>query len=216
MVGTTTYMSTTTTSGAYEGCYTMTYTNPSSGFINQADYIADYSGTPVGYDIGYQSSTGYIWMATDNATSPLLCYENSSGDVLESIPASIGIGSDIRGVAFEGTSSQFIWVSNQTTNELYKIDLQMTGIEVNTSVNPSTSAEISCSENPFCSNTVVSLAGFTGNISVEVYDIQGRKVLSEVAESSIILNGQSLPSGSYLILATDEMGCSATSRVIKL
>ena len=69
-------------------------------------------------------------MAVDDATSPIRCYEVTSGGVLEAIPASIGIGSTIRGMTYElGTDSLYIWASNPTTDELYRIHLDFTALE---------------------------------------------------------------------------------------
>ncbi|MCD4706562.1 MAG: T9SS type A sorting domain-containing protein [Candidatus Sabulitectum sp.] len=215
MAGSTTYVS--TTYGTYEGCYAMSYASASAGYTSKSDYIGNYSGTPTGYDIGYQPSdaAGDIWMATDNATSPVSCYQTTSGGIVMSLPASIGIGSDIRGVTFEDGSGQFIWVSNQTTNELHRIDLY-TDIDGSSAIEIQGTAGISFTQNPFHNSTALSLTGFTGKVSLEVFDIRGRKVFSKVTESSLLLNGESLPSGTYLIRATDETGNAATSSVIKL
>lgn len=215
MSGSTTYVS--TTYGTYEGCYAMSYSSPSSGYTSKSDYIGNYSGTPTGYDIGYQPSdaAGDIWMANDNATSPVACYQATSGGIVMSLPASIGIGSDIRGVTFEGTSGQFLWVSNQTTDEFYRVDLY-TDIDGSSTTEIQGTASISFTQNPFYGSTVVNLNGFTGEAFIEVFDIRGRKVFSKTAGGSFLLNGESFPSGAYLIRATNEIGCAATSRVIKL
>lgn len=215
MVGSTTYVS--TTYGTYEGCYAMAYASASTGYTSKSDYIGDYSGTPTGYDIGYQPSdaAGDIWMANDNATSPISCYQSATGGIVTSLPASIGIGSDVRGVTFEDGSGQYMWVSNQTTDKLYRIDLY-TDIEGSSVIGIQGTACISFTQNPFYDSTVISLTGFSGNISVEIFDLRGRKVFYENTEDNLLLNGESLPSGTYLIRATDESGYAATSRVIKL
>jgi hypothetical protein len=109
-----------TTYSSYEGCYSFYFSG--SYFTSKTDYIADYWGTNNGYDIAYEN--GNIWMAVDNATSPIRCYEATSGGVLQMVPASIGIGSTIRGMAYEtGTDSPYIWASNTTTDELYRIEI---------------------------------------------------------------------------------------------
>ncbi|MEA3266159.1 MAG: T9SS type A sorting domain-containing protein [Candidatus Fermentibacteria bacterium] len=216
MSGSTTYMSTTYNS-TYEGCYSMAYSSPTAGYTSKSDYISNYSGTPTGYDIGYQPSDaqGDIWMANDNATSPVACYQVTSGGIVMSLEASIGIGSDIRGVTFEEGSGQYLWVSNQTTDELYRIELT-TGTEDASTIDLPGIVEITASQNPFYSSTVITLTGFPGEVSLEVFDLRGRRVMSEVAEGCLLLDGTSLPSGAYLIRATDETGNSATASVLKL
>ena len=215
MSGTTTYMSTTLMS--YEGCYALTYASPTSGYTSKTTYISDYSGTPVGYDIGYQQNDGVgdIWMANDNATSPVACYEAGSGGIVSSLPASIGIGSDIRGVTFEGASGQFMWVSNQTTDKIYRIALY-TDIEDGSTLDVSGSVSIGVTQNPFYSSTLVNFAGFPGEVSVEVFDLRGRLVFSEFAEGNLLLNGELLPSGTYIVRATDETGNTAACSAVKL
>lgn len=109
-----------TTYSTYEGCYRYYFSG--SAFTSKSTYIGDYWGSNSGYDIAYES--GNIWLAVDNATSPIRCYEATSGGVLEAIPASIGIGSTVRGITYElDTDSPFIWASNPTTDELYRIDV---------------------------------------------------------------------------------------------
>jgi len=196
----------------------MAYSSPTAGYTSKSDYIGNYSGTPTGYDIGYQPSDamGDIWMANDNATSPVACYQAGSGGIVMSLEASIGIGSNIRGVAFEEGSGQYLWVSNQTTDELYRIDLSGSGTEDASTIDLPGIAEITAAQNPFYSSTLITLTGFTGDVSLEVFDLRGRMVMSEVAEGYLLLDGTSMPSGAYLIRATDETGNSATASVLKL
>lgn len=215
MVGSTTYASNTYSS--YEGCYDLAFSSTSSGYSSMSTYIGDYAGTPTGYDIGYEQGTdgsGDIWMAIDNATSPVRCYEASTGGGVEGIEAGIGIGSDIRGVCFEGTSSQYLWVSNQTTDELYRVDLG-TGVEsgASTGVRP---LEVSLTRNPFRASTVVRLTGFAGPARLDVFDLSGREVLSEPADQSYVLDGSSLPAGVYVVRATGPAGRSAAASAVKL
>lgn len=98
MVGSITYLS--TTSFFYEGCYAFNYVSPYSGYSSKSEYIGDYFGTPAGYDIGFQQTDSVedIWMATDNVTNPVSCYQAGTGNIVCSVEACIGIGSDILGV----------------------------------------------------------------------------------------------------------------------
>ncbi|MBD3370037.1 T9SS type A sorting domain-containing protein [Candidatus Fermentibacteria bacterium] len=215
MVGSTTYASNTYSS--YEGCYDLAFSSTSSGYSSMSTYIDDYAGTPTGYDIGYEQGTdgsGDIWMAIDNATSPVRCYEASTGGGVEGIEAGIGIGPDIRGVCFEGTSSQYLWVSNQTTDELYRIDLS-TGTSSG-STSPVEPLGLAVGQNPFSASTTVGLTGFAGSALVEVFDMCGRTVHSERVEGSFVLDGSSISSGLYVVRATDSGGRNAKASIVKL
>ena len=82
------------------------------------------------YDIAYEGvnnvrADGDMWIACDDAQNPVKAL-NSSGQVVDEVPASIGIGSDIWGRAYEKGTSRFLWVNNQTDKKIYKIDLDGT------------------------------------------------------------------------------------------
>jgi hypothetical protein len=215
MVGNTTYASDTYSS--YEGCYSLTFSSSSSGYSSRTTYIGDYAGTPTGYDIGYErgaDGSGDIWMAVDDATSPVKCYQASTGGMVEGIEASIGIGSDIRGVCFEDSSSRYLWVSNQTTDQLYRIDLgTAVGEGGRAGIKP---LGINVGQNPFYGVTTVYLNGFGDHAILQVFDLCGREVLSEPAGQSCMLDGSLLPAGVYVLRAIDPAGRIATASVVKL
>lgn len=199
------------TYSSYNRCYTFNYYN--TYFSNRADYITDFWGTENGYDIAYLN--GDIWMAVDNSTSPIRCYEKTSGGVLEAIPASIGIGSDVRGVTYEtGTDSPYLWVSNQTTDELYRINL-FTGIADNDKLLLS-NLWLSCSTNPFHSSVVISGNGFFGASILEIYDITGRVLESVGFSGTYTWNATGMPDGAYLVNVSDCEGNRESLKLLKL
>jgi len=208
----TTYMS--TTYGSYEGCYSFTYGSPSTGYTAKSNYIADYQGTPTGYDIGYQpvNGGGDIWMATDEPTSPVKCYEATSGGVCAAIPASIGIGSDIRGVTFD--TNNHLWVSNPTTDKLYEIS-DYVGIS-SPSVESMQPQSLSVGCNPFNSTLVISINGFGENSVLEIYDLQGRLIHSVAVANSYTWDAANIPSGTYILRVTGDSGPVISRNIVKL
>lgn len=205
-----------TTYSSCEGCYALELESPSSGYSSKSEYIGDYSGTPTGYDIGFQQtdSAGDIWMATDNATSPVSCYQAATGTIVCSLEASIGIGSDIRVIAFEESSNNYLWVSNPTTDKLYRVEL-LVGIDDSRSPE-SEFRGISIDRNPFFSVLNMSLTGFEGSVTLEIYNLQGRKIYSAMAENSYSWDNSTIPSGIFFIRVFDETGWVVTESVVKL
>jgi hypothetical protein len=134
--------------------------------------------------------------------------------MVEGIEASIGIGSDIRGVCFEDSSSRYLWVSNQTTDQLYRIDLgTAVGEGGRAGIKP---LGINVGQNPFYGVTTVYLNGFGDHAILQVFDLCGREVLSEPAGQSCMLDGSLLPAGVYVLRAIDPAGRIATASVVKL
>ena len=142
------------------------------------------------------------------------CYE-TSGLPLDHISESIGIGSDIHGVAFEEESTQYLWVSNQTTDELYRIDLEPTGIEGSSS-SAATSVTLCCDHNPFQNSVLLQGSGFSGHAVLEIFDIYGRKILSERFTESYLWDAESAFIGAYFARVSDSSGNSAFIRLIKI
>ncbi|MCD4774416.1 MAG: T9SS type A sorting domain-containing protein [Candidatus Aegiribacteria sp.] len=207
--GTKLYASTTYSS--YNGCYTFNFY--STYFSNKADYIFDFWGPEKGYDIAYLN--GDIWMAVDNSTSPIRCYEKASGGVLDAIPASIGIGSDVHGVTCEtGTDAPYLWVSNQTTDELYRINL-FTGIADDDKPLLS-NLRLSCSTNPFYSSVVITGNDFFGASILEIYDVTGRILESVSFSGTYTWNATGIPDGAYFVNVSDCEGNREFLKLLKL
>jgi hypothetical protein len=206
-------MYTSNTYSSYEGCDRFSFSG--SAFTTKSAYISDYDGTPTGYDIAFQPAGGNIWMATDDATSPVSCYDHPSGGIMVSLPASIGIGSDCRGLAFETGSSQYLWVSNITVNELYRVDLG-TGVGEDYSSDLESASVLTCSQNPFSGSVVLQGQGFGAEAVLEIFDAAGRLVLEEVFTGTLHWNATAEPTGSYFAIMRTTEGISDVLRLVKL
>ncbi len=202
---------TSTTYGSYDGCYTFNFYN--TYFSGKSTYIPGYWGSESGYDIAYHD--GDIWMAVDNATSPIRRYEQTSGGVLEMIPADIGIGSDIHGVTYETVvDAPFLWVSNQTTDELYRIDIY-TGIADDVElVLPE--LNLSFSSNPFYSSVVITGSGFSSTSVLEIHDAAGRMIESSRFGGTYTWFAAGLPTGTYIVTVSDCEGSRESMKLLKL
>ena len=179
-------------------------------FGNQTEYIDEYAGSDNGFDIALLG--GNVWMATDNATSPVMCYQQGSGSLLNGVPATSGIGGEVRGVTVE---SDKIWVSNTATDELYRIT-EIVGIE-----EESTPVEtfLPCIEilgNPF-RNAVGFSANSCGAWQVKIFDPCGRLVyIGEFTDSMVWNPGSDIAGrGLYLAIFTNSEGIRQSAKLIK-
>ncbi|MCK5785828.1 MAG: T9SS type A sorting domain-containing protein [Candidatus Sabulitectum sp.] len=151
-------------------------------------------------------------MATDNATSPVMCYQQGSGSFLTGIPAASGIGGEVRGVAVE---SDKIWVSNTATDQLYRITEISDIGNTSTPVDPSLPGiEILC--NPFRS-TVGFSANACGAWQVEIFDTCGRVIYAVEFTDSMIWDSGSYTAGRglYLAIFTNSEGIRQSEKLIK-
>ena len=124
---------------------------------------------------------GNIWVACGDAEKPIKAY-NQSGQIVEEIPASIGIGSDIWGLAWEQGSKRILWANNKSEKKIYKIDVDG-------------QTDIRTDQDNICSvtdNYVVKVIEggiklfipFNGNSQVTVFDIQGRMLFTFTVKSN--------------------------------
>lgn len=178
-------------------------------------YTSSMPGLSGPHDCAYEGGsdgTGDIWVANDNATSPIRVY-NSSGNMVGGIPASIV--PDACGLAFEST--QYLWVSDPTAGLIYKVDLT-TGIEE--AVSGVEERLLSVSANPFYGSIVITETGFSG-ATLEIFDVCGRKVLIESIQGSFAWNGCDpdgvpVPAGTYVIRISDINGPPLTRSIVRL
>jgi hypothetical protein len=178
-------------------------------------YTSSIAGLVGPHDCAYEGGsdgTGDIWVANDNATSPIRVY-NSAGNMVGGIPATIV--PDACGMAFE--SLQYLWVSDPTADLIYKVDLT-TGIEGGEGI--PVERALNVSSNPFYGSLVVTVTGFT-DASLDIFDVCGRRVLGcSIRESHTWdgcgPDGTQVPAGAYLIRVSDSTGYAMTRSVVKL
>lgn len=192
----------------FESCEKYDFTGTEFG--NQTEYIDEYAGDNEGFDIAVLA--GNIWMANDSDTSPLMCYQEGSGSVLVEIPATSGIGDEVRGVTVELDK---VWVSNTSTDELYRIT-DASSIETESSpVEPLLSGiEIQC--NPFSSS--VGFSSYSSGIwQVEIFDPTGRVIYEgEFTDSMNWTPGSNtVGNGLYLAIFTNSDGIRQSAKLIK-
>lgn len=166
-------------------------------------YISSITTLGTSYDCGYMN--GYVWAACNISDSPVRAY-NTSGALVSYIPGAI-VFNAARGVEFDANG--YLWVSNPTTDKIYKIG--MTGIEGGAGAPVPAGLQASC--NPFESSTVIS-GGFGRGSTLEVYDASGRVVLESSFDGTMTLDGSTLPDGAYMVRVRDG-STSQTLRLVK-
>ncbi|MCK5036904.1 MAG: T9SS type A sorting domain-containing protein [Candidatus Sabulitectum sp.] len=156
-------------------------------------------------------------MANDNATSPVGCYQQTSGTLIDSLTSDIGIGSEIRGVTCEtGTDSPYLWVSNQTTDELYRIDLYTEANDDDESEPVLPYPHLSLSSNPFYSSVMITGSGFSNTSVLEIHDLSGRRIESSSFSGTYSWNAVGLPAGAYIVTVSDFEGRRKFLKLLKL
>ncbi len=132
-------------------------------------------------DIAYEKtgSKQVVWAATGEESYPIKVYQivmMSTQKLIDSLPAAIGIGSDVWGLSFEKSGSdRFLWTNNRKEGKIYKIDL-----DAPTEKKYST-AQNQCLNNvTICSTTdgIQIYAPFAGSKTVTITDLQGRTISS--------------------------------------
>lgn len=171
-----------------------------------SSYMTLFPGLGTGYhDIAFLSGGG-VWIARDNADSPIIAY-NTSGVVAGFIEGSLV--SAARGLAVD--SEGHIWASNPDNDMIYQIDvITGTAEEHSSSVTPRT---LTVSENPFSGSVLITGSGFTG-ADIQVYDVFGRSVESAPFSGSYLWNAQSVSPGIYFARVSDSSETLVT-RLIK-
>ena len=163
------------------------------------------------YDIAYIS--GDIWFACDDADSPIKAF-STSGALTDYIWNTVVPAA--HGLCFE--DSQFLWASNHYTDELYRINLDPTGIageEIQEALT------LISSVNPFSSSVTIQGTGFSEAAVLEIFDIMGRKVYTASFNGShtwggFDTNGNRVPCGAYIAIVQDGLSGGATLRLLRL
>jgi hypothetical protein len=152
-------------------------------------------GLGTGYhDIAFLSGGG-VWIARDNADSPIIGY-TTSGVVAGYIEGSLVSAASGLAVDPDG----HIWASNPDNDMIYQIDI-ITGTagEHSASVEPRT---LAVSENPFAGSVLITGSGFTG-AQIQLYDVFGRTVETAPFSGSYLWNAQSVSPGIYFARVSD-------------
>lgn len=171
-----------------------------------SSYMTLFPGLGTGYhDIAFHSGGG-VWIARDNADSPIIAY-NTSGVVSGYIEGSVISAASGLAVDSEG----HLWASNPDNDTIYQIDvITGTAEEHSSAVTPRT---LTVSENPFVSSVLITGSGFAG-AEIQLFDIFGRSVESAPFSGSYLWNAQSVSPGIYFARVSDSSETIVT-RLVK-
>ncbi len=183
----------------------------STGVLQSGPYLFQPIYLPVFYDIGY--SGGDIWYACDDADSPIKAF-NTGGALTDYIWNTVVPAA--HGLCFE--DDQYLWASNLYTDELYRINLDPTGIE---GEEIQTALTLVSSVNPFSTSVTIQGTGFSEAAVLEIFDIMGRKVYTASFNGShtwggFDMNGIQVPCGTYTALVHDGLSGGVTLRLLRL
>ncbi|MBN2607762.1 MAG: T9SS type A sorting domain-containing protein [Candidatus Fermentibacteraceae bacterium] len=162
-------------------------------------YMSNFPGLgSTRYDTAWFS--GGIWIARDNADSPILAF-NTSGMMVgcvegATVSAAAGLTVD---------SSGYLWASNPDDDTIYQLDVS-TGIEEGSSA--PVNRGITVDRNPFASSVIITAEGFSSDASIEVFDLTGRRVRADRFSGVYTWNAVNMPSGVYFAVVSDEAGSS--------
>ncbi len=184
-----------------------------SGTLLSGPYLFQPIGLPVFHDIGYMN--GDIWCACDNSDSPIKAF-STSGALTDYIWNSVVPAA--HGLCFE--DEQYLWASNFYTDELYRINLNPTGIE-GEDVKPAPALSLVSSVNPFSTTVTIQGTGFSDAAVLEIFDIMGRKVYTASFSGShtwagIDINGNQVPSATYTAFVSDGPSGGVSLRMLRL
>lgn len=181
-----------------------------TGSIQSGPYLFQPIGLPVFFDIGYRQ--GDIWFACDDSDSPVKAF-NIGGALTDCIWNTVIPAA--HGLTFE--SDQYMWVSNVYEDKIYRINLNPTGIAEGGS---EVSVSLSSDMNPFRSVVTFTGAGFAPDAVLEIYDMNGRMMMSAPFGGSFTWagtsgSGEPVPAGAYMAVVRDG-GTFESLRIIRL
>lgn len=165
------------------------------------------------YDIALRD--GQIWYAAEDASEPVQVFL-SNGTKVFSISSSVIPRA--HGMTFDDDG--YLWVSDAEADLIYQIDLDPVGIS-GQSCSPMPEPMILPSLNPFSSSVSFELTGFNGVRCFRVLDMSGRMVTELQAGEQLLWDGtdnygRNAPPGVYIIVAEDDTGARASTRLVRL
>lgn len=188
-----------------------------SGYIQSGPYLFEYVEVDPFYDMAFEGgdAAGDIWMACDDATSPIKAFD-TNGKLTYAIYDTVIPAA--HGLCFE--SDRYLWASNIYDDEIYRIDLEPVGVGGSASSPIEGAVTLRSSANPFQSSVVLSATGIdTGRL--EIFDLAGRKIISKRFQGSFTWDGRGssgspVEAGPYLVRVTYGSERSVTTKLLKL
>ena len=185
------------------------YTPYMSNFISDLNMLL--------FDIACDGNN--IWCATNDPDFPVQCFD-PAGTLVDQIPSSTVPSA--RGLTFESSSQgSFLWVSPNEGALIYKIAVT-TGIEEESQFSCEAGFHISTFPNPFSNQLSMLVSGASSEtVNLAVVDIAGKIVFQSTTSvtdswTDLTTAAQNLPTGSYIIVATDSYGEQSSTIAVKM
>jgi hypothetical protein len=118
---------------------------------------------------------------------------------IDSISSGIGIGNDLWGLAFEKGTGRYLWVNNQTTGKIYKIDLDMATPNIsNTNTQYGDNSNI---DTKITLNSVLIYIPVNRQYNVVIIDTKGRSIMefTGAGKKWHTIPKQHITRGTYII-----------------
>ena len=177
------------------------YTLPNITSMVSYTYLTGFSTT---CDIAMIGADNLVWVASENTSIALKCYDNNSTMVdyvtIDLIPNARGLAIDPNG---------YLWVSDIETDMIHQLDLSEGVGEESGNV----AFTVTPSANPFTGAVTIQTPGV--NASITVFDMYGRQVESDTFQESWTWNS-SAPAGSYVFVVSDDEGNVETLDLVKI
>lgn len=116
--------------------------------------------------------------------------------LVDSIPSKVGFGDDIWGLAFEKGTHRYLWVNNQTTKKIYKIDLDQP-----TPVKKKSTAALEPVKYTVSSGMISIFVPLKGEYTVTIVTVQGQtmKEFHGWDENRFVIPESQLTEGMYVV-----------------
>jgi len=126
----------------------------------------------------------------------------------------------VSGLAFEKSDRRYLWVSNMTKKQIYKVDLDgVTAINSPIFQNQPVQS-ILINTNPASRSITIAWSGFTNKVMLKIVSLNGKTVRSQTVTTGRFIwddtfrNGPPVLKGVYFVKITDSENRSAVARII--
>lgn len=177
------------------------YTLPGITAMVSYTYLTGFSTT---CDIAMIGADDLVWVASENTSIALKCYDNNSTMVDY---VDVGLIPNARGLAMDPNG--YLWISDIETDQIHQLDFSE-GVEGGGTIEGLT---VLPSANPFYGAVTIQAPGVSATVTI--FDMYGRQIETDSFQESWTWNS-SAPAGSYVFVVNDNNGNVETLDLVKI